>query len=116
MHLDTTGPSERVIDAIRATVADTDGDIAEMETDEAMTRRALDLLGSRRNDAYEAALAALREDTQVLVGEHARAAIQTNSEMAKSRPLPTSRACAASSKARCCRGSKTAGRNWSTGR
>jgi len=32
--------------------------------DEAMTRRALDLLGSRRNDAYEAALAALREDTQ----------------------------------------------------
>ena len=64
VHLDTTGPSERVIDAIRATVADTDGDIAEMETDEAMTRRALDLLGSRRNDAYEAALEALREDTQ----------------------------------------------------
>ena len=35
-----------------------------MEEDEAMTRRALDLLGSRRNDAYEAALAALREDTR----------------------------------------------------
>ena len=35
-----------------------------MEDDEAMTRRALDLLGSRRNDAYEAALAALREDTR----------------------------------------------------
>jgi hypothetical protein len=29
-----------------------------------MTRRALDLLGSRRNDAYEAALAALGEDTR----------------------------------------------------
>jgi hypothetical protein len=29
-----------------------------------MTRRGLDLLSSRRNDAYEAALAALREDTQ----------------------------------------------------
>ena len=28
-----------------------------------MTRRVLDLLGSRRNNAYEAALAALREDT-----------------------------------------------------
>src|SRR6476660_2653913 len=42
VHLDTTGPPERVIDAIRATVADTHGDIAEMETDEAMTRRALD--------------------------------------------------------------------------
>ncbi len=64
VHLDTTGQSERVVDAIRATVADTDEDIAEMETDEAMTRRALDLLGSKRNDAYEAALAALREDTQ----------------------------------------------------
>jgi hypothetical protein len=64
VHLDTTGQSERVVDAIRATVADTDDDIAEMETDEAMTHRALDLLGSKRNDAYEAALAALREDTQ----------------------------------------------------
>ena len=30
-----------------------------------MTRDALELLGSKRNDAYEAALAALREDTQV---------------------------------------------------
>jgi hypothetical protein len=64
VHLDATGQSERVIDAIRTTVADTDEDIAETETDEAMTRLALDLLGSKRNDAYEAALAALREDTQ----------------------------------------------------
>ena len=32
--------------------------------DEALTRRTLDLLGSSRNDAYEAALAALREDTR----------------------------------------------------
>jgi hypothetical protein len=32
--------------------------------DEAVTRRALDLLGSKRNDAYETALAALPEDTQ----------------------------------------------------
>ena len=64
VHLDTTGQSERVVDAIRATAADTDEDIADMEADEAMTRRALDLLGSKRNDAYEAALAALREDTQ----------------------------------------------------
>jgi hypothetical protein len=31
---------------------------------EAMTGRALELLGSKRNDAYEAALVALREDTQ----------------------------------------------------
>jgi hypothetical protein len=35
-----------------------------MLDDEAMTRRALDLLGSRCNDPYEAALAVLREDTR----------------------------------------------------
>jgi hypothetical protein len=64
VHLDTTNQSERVVDAIRATVTDTDEDIREMQEDEAMTRRALDLLGAKRNDAYEAALAALREDTQ----------------------------------------------------
>ena len=64
VHLDTTGQSERVVDAIRATAADTEEDIADMTADEVMTRRALDLLGSKRNDAYEAALAALREDTR----------------------------------------------------
>ncbi len=34
-----------------------------MGADEAMTRRALDLLSTKGNDAYEAALAALSEDT-----------------------------------------------------
>jgi thiol-disulfide isomerase/thioredoxin len=48
----------------RATATDTVDDMADMAADEAMTRRALELLGSKRNDAYEAALAALREDTQ----------------------------------------------------
>jgi hypothetical protein len=64
VHLDTTDQFERVLDAIRATATDTDDDIAEMETDEAMTIRAHVLLSSKRNDAYEAALAALREDTR----------------------------------------------------
>jgi hypothetical protein len=64
VHLDATEQSECVIDAIRATATDTKNDMREMQEDEAMTRRALDLLGSRRNNAYEAALAALREDTQ----------------------------------------------------
>jgi hypothetical protein len=50
VHLDATDQSERVIDAIRATADETAQDIAEMEADEAMTRRALDLLGSKRND------------------------------------------------------------------
>src|SRR5262245_2826106 len=64
VHLDATGRSERVIDAIRASAADTEDDMADMAADEAMTRRALELLGSKRNDAYEAALSALCEDTQ----------------------------------------------------
>jgi len=49
-----------------ATAADTQEDMADMAADEAMTRRALELLGSKRNDAYEAGLAALRKDTQSL--------------------------------------------------
>jgi hypothetical protein len=64
VHLDTSGQSERVVDAIRATVEDTQEDMTDMAADEAMTRDALQLLGSKRNDAYEAALAVLREDTQ----------------------------------------------------
>lgn len=63
-HLDATKPSERVIDAIRATSRDTERDVRDMEDHEAVTRRALDLLNSRRNDAYEAALAELRADTR----------------------------------------------------
>ena len=56
-----------------ATAADTQEDMADMAADEAMTHRALELLGSKRNDAYEAGLAAyeaglaaLREDIQSL--------------------------------------------------
>jgi hypothetical protein len=64
VHLDAPDPAERVADAIHATAMDTEEDVREMEEDEAMTRGALNLLGSRRNDTYEVALAALREDTQ----------------------------------------------------
>ena len=62
--VDCSGQSEWVGNAIRATGSDTQQDIVDMEEDEVITRRALDLLNSNRNDAYEAALAALREDTQ----------------------------------------------------
>ena len=64
VHLDAIDESWDVAEAIRTTSADTEDDIRDMKEDEAETRRALDMLGSRRNDAYEAALAALREDTQ----------------------------------------------------
>ena len=60
----SVGNMEHGATLIRATAESTEADIADMKTDEAMTRRALDLLGSKRNDAYEAALAALREDTR----------------------------------------------------
>jgi hypothetical protein len=63
-HLDVSDEPESASDAVRATTADTDEDMADTEADEAITRRALNLLGSRRNDAYEAALAVLREDTK----------------------------------------------------
>src|SRR5437762_1016583 len=64
VHLDAPDPAERVVDALRATAGDTEQDLREMEDDEAMTQRAVALLSSRRNDAYEAALSALREDTR----------------------------------------------------
>jgi hypothetical protein len=64
VQLDAAHQSGHVADAIRATAVDTEGDIADIEADEAMTRRALNLLGTKRNHGYEAALAALREDTQ----------------------------------------------------
>jgi hypothetical protein len=63
-HLDAAEQSECVPVAVRATAADTDEDMADVAADETVTRRALELLASKRNDAYEAALAALREDTR----------------------------------------------------
>src|SRR5271166_2360704 len=64
VHLDAIDESWDVGVAIRATTADTEDDIHEREEDEAIVHRALNLLGSRRNDAYEAALTELREGTQ----------------------------------------------------
>jgi hypothetical protein len=64
VHLDAADQAEGVADAIRATDAETDADLRDIGDDEAMTRHALDLLGSRRNEAYEVALESLREDTR----------------------------------------------------
>ena len=62
MHIDAADGSEDVAGAIRATAADTEDAVRDMEEDQAMTRQAaLDLLNSSRNDPYEAATAALRE-------------------------------------------------------
>ena len=53
-----------VSEAVHVTPADTQDEVRDLDDDEAMTLRALDLLGSRRNDAHETALAELRDDTQ----------------------------------------------------
>jgi hypothetical protein len=60
-HLGASDRSEDVSDAVRATAADTKEVLADTAADEVMTRHALELIGATRNDAYEAALAALSE-------------------------------------------------------
>src|SRR4029078_3511374 len=64
VHLDVTGEFDRVIDAIRATDAETKNDIADLDSDEEMTRRAFQLRTSKPKNNYERALAALRGDTR----------------------------------------------------
>jgi hypothetical protein len=64
VYLEGSEEPEDVADVVHATATDTEEDVREIKDDEEMTRCALDLLNSRRNDAYEAALAALREDTR----------------------------------------------------
>jgi hypothetical protein len=107
VHLDVSDQSERVVDAIRATAAGTEDDIRDTQDDEALTRRALDLLGSRRNDAYElrwrrsARIRGASEPT-------CSPAIPTNCRRTRNPPAPTQRACAVSWRPRCCRGSRPA--------
>jgi hypothetical protein len=63
-HITKADESVDVGEAVRITPAEAEGEVRDLEDDEAMTRRALDILGSPRNNAYESALAELREDTQ----------------------------------------------------
>ncbi len=62
-HLDAKSP-ERVIDVVRATDAEANEERADLVADELLTRAALAVLGTQRNDAFEEALSALRVDTQ----------------------------------------------------
>ena len=64
IHLDVAEPSQGAADAVHATDDDTQQAIRETKDDEAKAHRALKLLGSRRSDTYEAALAALQEGTR----------------------------------------------------
>ena len=79
-----------------------------------MTGRAIDLLGSSRNDAYEAALVVLRGGIPRNGGRTCWRAIPTNWRRTKAPAIANADGCAASSKRRCCRGSRPARRNWRT--
>jgi hypothetical protein len=94
-------PSWRVADAVRAVAADTHTDLADLAENETLTRRALELLGSQRNDAYEATL---RERTRGPGGRTRWRAMPTNWTRTRRPPPPTPRACAASLRTRCCPG------------
>jgi hypothetical protein len=63
-HITKADKSVDVSEAVRISPEDTEEELRDLHDDEAMTRRALEILKSQRNDAYEAALAELRDDTQ----------------------------------------------------
>lgn len=63
-HLHKGEGTQGVQDAIRDTPTGADDATRDLQADEGKSRRALGLLDSERNDRYEAALAALREDTR----------------------------------------------------
>jgi hypothetical protein len=63
-HITKADKSVDVSEAVQITAADAEDELRDLDDDEAMTRRALNILRLRRNDDYEAALAELREDTQ----------------------------------------------------
>jgi hypothetical protein len=68
-HLDAGEQIEGVTASILATSESTAMEIADLEEDEAMTKRALDLLRGDKAKPYAAALSALREDTRDWWGE-----------------------------------------------
>ena len=63
-HAGIAADGERLVDAISATDADTAEEYADLDADQAMTERALELLARGTPDAYALALEALRDDTR----------------------------------------------------
>ncbi len=69
-HLDTKVEQKHLSTAVKATEADTMEQLADLESDESMTRRALEMLGSKSRDPYKSALAAIRDDTRAWWEDH----------------------------------------------
>ena len=84
-HLDTETESEHLAEAVSATATDTAEQLADLEEDESMTRRAIEAIGSKKPDQYQAALALLREDTQEWWEDHLEAGTEEDTE---GKPLP----------------------------
>jgi hypothetical protein len=117
VHLQAEVPEEGVAGAIHASAVDGEEEKSELEQDEAAIRRALELLNSRRNDAYEAAMAALREDTQERWADTlARNPEELEEDEEPFTPDTEGLRRFLELRARCCPGSRRARRNWPTGR
>ncbi len=70
VHVQTGRQDWSVTDAIHATPQNSSETIADLEEDEAMTAKALKLLGGGRPDAYKKAVVALRDDTREWWEDH----------------------------------------------
>jgi hypothetical protein len=108
-HITKADKTVDVSEAVHATPADTEEEICDLDDDEAMTRRALEILESQRNDAYEAALAELREDTQEWWGTHSSSS-PANLKRTTNPPPRTQLGCVVFLRTRFCPGSRTAKR------
>ena len=63
VHLREGARIDRTIEAVRAAPETTVNELEDLQADEDRTAHALRILGSNKDDAYQKALAALREDT-----------------------------------------------------
>ena len=63
-HRHTSNSYEAARTAVHMTPADTESQLVDIAADEAMTLRAIAVLGKNQRDSYETALHELREDTQ----------------------------------------------------
>ena len=64
VHLTSNADSDEVGLAVRRSADDNAAEVADIDEDEAMTRRAISILASQCDNAYEVALAEVREDTR----------------------------------------------------
>ena len=64
VHLKASKPTEGPIEAIRATTEETQKELQDLAKDQAMTEKALKIMGTGCSDAYEKAIAAMHSSTQ----------------------------------------------------